>query len=583
VSKPTVKELAAAASAPKPVAGLLDKLAPGAWYRVLFAGVGSTDPVKASLLSQGLEVSLITPTSAIGPYQGPAGRVLNLPAPWKISSITKVAAPIAGQVVSPTLDANLDIPTAQAVQIAVAKESATSALNNFSGLLLPEHPAASALLKTASSLLEIAIEHLASPGVTATAGFDLSDIGDFVTKTLPQVAVHLTSDAGDALKAVGKVAAQIPGGQQVMDAANAAAKLPGIKQVLDVASAAAMLNVPLALLKAIGEGKSPEDIVKAAYSQAETDVQTLAPYVETAMALVPAVGPAASSSLALSIALAEGKPIAQATIDAAAASVPGGLLAMQAFKGAATLGVNLVEGKPFDAAALAAARAALPSGPAQAAFDAGYALAHGKNLQDAGFAAARAFLPGDAVHQALDFGQAVCDHGVAGALPALEDALASQLQTLGPAALASVHDAVAKIVSDPSLAGDSAALLASKLGIPEPSARAALASVEVAAKKTATSARQKALSALNQKVGSAVQNLIVVKSGTLDKLAAAPPRKVIPVSALKFTARVGPTAAKAAAPAAAATKPAQGAAIADAARRAELAQVVQHYLSLPRT
>jgi hypothetical protein len=90
-----------------------------------------------------------------------------------------------------------------------------------------------------------------------------------------------------------------------------------------------------------------------------------------------------AAALGAANALAAGRPISEAMIQAARSAIPGGRLAQAAFD----VGMNLAQGKNLSQAALAAARNQLPAA-SRAAFDTAVALGQGKNLQQAAYASA---------------------------------------------------------------------------------------------------------------------------------------------------------------------------------------------------
>jgi len=104
---------------------------------------------------------------------------------------------------------------------------------------------------------------------------------------------------------------------------------------------------------------------------------------QTVASFVPGVGTGVAAALGAANALASGRPITDALIEAARSAIPGGALAQAAFD----VGVNLAKGRSLSEAALAAARNRLPAG-AGAAFDTAVALGKGQSLQRAALAGA---------------------------------------------------------------------------------------------------------------------------------------------------------------------------------------------------
>lgn len=104
----------------------------------------------------------------------------------------------------------------------------------------------------------------------------------------------------------------------------------------------------------------------------------IAPDIASVAAIVPGLGTGIAGATAFAAALAEGKPITEASIAAARNAVPGGPAVQFAFDMAA----NLLKGKNVAVAALNSARARLPKA-AQAAFDFGVGIVQGQNIQRA--------------------------------------------------------------------------------------------------------------------------------------------------------------------------------------------------------
>jgi nucleoid-associated protein YgaU len=139
---------------------------------------------------------------------------------------------------------------------------------------------------------------------------------------------------------------------------------------------------------------------------AQDTLKDVAPYVQTALAVIPGIGQGVSAALGASIALASGAPITEVLLAAAVATVPGGPIAQRAMQAGIAAVKAISEGKKLGDAALSMVRSQIPGGQAaKAAFDAGLALAQGKRIQEA---AARALgtigqgkLPGGAFGNAV--------------------------------------------------------------------------------------------------------------------------------------------------------------------------------------
>src|SRR5262249_38847279 len=124
------------------------------------------------------------------------------------------------------------------------------------------------------------------------------------------------------------------------------------------------------------------------------------PLAQLGISFIPGLGHGVNAAIGAGLALAEGKRITEAMIEAVKNAVPGGPLAKAALDVGLRGAVDLASGKSLDMVALDAARRNLPGGDAaKVAFDAGLALAQGKKIQDAGLAAVGRFVPKDALAQ----------------------------------------------------------------------------------------------------------------------------------------------------------------------------------------
>src|SRR5208337_2710614 len=68
------------------------------------------------------------------------------------------------------------------------------------------------------------------------------------------------------------------------------------------------------------------------FTQTMAGVKEEAPYIQSVIAFIPAVGPVASAAIAGGLAIASGESVDDVLIDAAAGAVPGGAFAKAAFK-----------------------------------------------------------------------------------------------------------------------------------------------------------------------------------------------------------------------------------------------------------
>ena len=206
------------------------------------------------------------------------------------------------------------------------------------------------------------------------------------------------------------------------------------------------------------------------------------------VAMVPGIGTALAPVYSAAGAIALGEPIPQSIVDVGASALPGGPVVQGAARTGGSFGLALAQGKKAGTAALIAAREALPA-QARPAFDAGLALAHGQSLQKIGFKAAADLLEsqgGSMAEKVLDatnlapiahqLGKSIED--VAG--DRLKDQVAQIAQTVRSTAADVVTPIVQKVLANPALANLSSVQVARQLNVPEPVARAALASLKTA-------------------------------------------------------------------------------------------------------
>ncbi|WP_417912190.1 peptidoglycan-binding domain-containing protein [Candidatus Electronema sp. TJ] len=136
---------------------------------------------------------------------------------------------------------------------------------------------------------------------------------------------------------------------------------------------------------------SGKNVVKSFRSTVKSgldDVRNRIKYVQMAASFVPGIGTGVSAALGAANALASGRPITAALIEAARGAIPGGPLAQTAFD----MGMNLARGQNISTAALNAAKNRIPPA-ARAAFDTAVALGRGQSLQQAALGAVRNRLP----------------------------------------------------------------------------------------------------------------------------------------------------------------------------------------------
>jgi hypothetical protein len=133
---------------------------------------------------------------------------------------------------------------------------------------------------------------------------------------------------------------------------------------------------PIPFVKNVLKGERIDKALVKDFSTKISAATEAAPYVQIVVSTVPGVGSGVSGAIAASVALAKGRNITEALIEATKAAVPGGPAVAFAFD----MGVGLAKGKSLDKAAMAAARERLPAG-AKIAFDVGLAMAYGKRIQ----------------------------------------------------------------------------------------------------------------------------------------------------------------------------------------------------------
>jgi hypothetical protein len=318
----------------------------------------------------------------------------------------------------------------------------------------------------------------AEPLLMKLYGIPAEHVKLYAGSTTPQVHVsqqstetHTSLDPNVAIKAA---AAQMGDAGKVMlqvaDAASSLVKTVTFAEPLD------------SLVHDIATGKSPMDIIKDMGTSTLQNAKDIAPYVESVTSLVPGIGPEAAAGLALGCALAEGKPISDAAIEAAAAAVPGGPIAQQAFRAAVSIGSAISKGQSIGDAALAGVRAALPPGPAQSAFDAATAIAKGQNPAGAIVQAAAGLIGPAAnsplVQSALASASNAVAQVAAGKSPG--DAILNQARAALPPAAQGAFDSAVAVAKGQSPAAAVMQGLAAQLP-PGPAKDAAMAGAGIAA------------------------------------------------------------------------------------------------------
>jgi hypothetical protein len=127
---------------------------------------------------------------------------------------------------------------------------------------------------------------------------------------------------------------------------------PGLGAVYDIS-----INNQWKLASSVAEGVRVDKAFGRFAKGYWKDAQTLAPYAQSVVSLVPGIGQGASGAIGAGIALANGKPITAAVVAAVRGALPGGPLAGMAFDVAAAA----AQGVPPEQIALSA----LPLGDVQ--------------------------------------------------------------------------------------------------------------------------------------------------------------------------------------------------------------------------
>jgi hypothetical protein len=374
------------------------------------------------------------------------------------------------------LDANLPQDTENAVLIAVKQETDPAKLRQFAATLIPTYPAAAGVLYARAITLE---------GGSGTVNGDVG-VGKFQPfKALKRIAQDATKvgpvafipGAGAAaILATGAVeAGHTKAGKKI---GTNLAKNKVLSTLAQTYKSGYMQANPAFFAKTLALGATDEalhgkNVGQAILDQKKAVTQWLgdkAKYASQAAGVPPEVTPALTGAANL----AEGKPLPQDILGAAGVVVGQavGPAAQQALQQGATFGNQLAQAAtPQVMAQIAAAKNALPP-EATHAFDTGLAISTAQKLQQKGYASAHALLPTDG----SPVGKVVT------ALSARTNDLLSagmkDVQRSLPANAADLaHEATAKLVAQPALSHLSSRDLARHLGIQEPVARVALASM----------------------------------------------------------------------------------------------------------
>jgi hypothetical protein len=199
---------------------------------------------------------------------------------------------------------------------------------------------------------------------------------------------------GKLFKSVAKVAKGVGNtigkvGNAVGSAIDKVNKFIPIKSILSF-TPIGMANRLYQGARQVASGQNVFKVAKGMVQKGLKDLGNVAQLASTVASFIPGIGTGVAAALGAAGALASGRPITEAILEAAKSALPGGALAATAFDVAS----GLVQGKNLSEAALSAARNRLPGGQAaKAAFDAGLALAQGKKLQEVAVAAVGGALP----------------------------------------------------------------------------------------------------------------------------------------------------------------------------------------------
>ena len=142
-----------------------------------------------------------------------------------------------------------------------------------------------------------------------------------------------------AFKSVGKVVAA-PG--------KLLKKIPVVGKPL-----ASVYNIgvaPVGFATSVASGANVSKAAVGTFQAQLSGVKELTPYVQTVVSFVPVLGTGLSSTMAAALAIADGKKLTTALVEAAAAAVPGGPVAQGAFRAA----TSVMQGKKLSESAFAA-------------------------------------------------------------------------------------------------------------------------------------------------------------------------------------------------------------------------------------
>lgn len=152
-----------------------------------------------------------------------------------------------------------------------------------------------------------------------------------VAKTTVKVAVAPVKVAAKAGRTIGKTLGKVP----VVGA--------GLKGVFDLT-----VNAPFQVAGQVASGERIDKVAVNALKAHVRSVQAVAPYAQTVISVVPAVGPGINGAIGAGLALASGQPITKALAEGVKSALPGGPLAKSIFSATQ----SVIEGKPLSAVAM---------------------------------------------------------------------------------------------------------------------------------------------------------------------------------------------------------------------------------------
>lgn len=190
-------------------------------------------------------------------------------------------------------------------------------------------------------------------------------------------------------------------GHTATSALHTVEKIPVLGTI--VKAEATLLTLPQQAAIQLIQGKRIDKIAVDEFHKAINAVHTLAPYVQTVISFVPGIGQGISAGIGGALALASGKPITEAMMEAVKSAIPGGPLAQSAF----SVAHDVMLGKRIDTIALNA----LPISDQQKkllaqGLEAAKKLAHGEKVDQVLIDTALKQLP-PTIQKAVQIGTAI--------------------------------------------------------------------------------------------------------------------------------------------------------------------------------